>query len=370
MSAKGMETLRKTTLNTYNSAKLGINFNVSMEEILKLRQQYANGVGRNVTVGSEGLKNLAATSKLLGEEGTTELMSKLENFGLSMNEAGNRAGKIWANASKFGISADKMSKNFLSNIKKAQDYTFANGLKGLEAMAKRATELKLDMAQAFSFADKVSTVEGAITTAAGLQVLGGPFTQYSDAIAMLQEGLTDPAKLQERMVDMMGGMGILNRQTGEVEVSAFNRQRIKAAAQQMGVDYSSMMEMVFANTRGNAIAEQAKANDIFANNKDYMNLIRNVGTFENGYAGAYLERNGTMQFVKASEMTSKEVEQLVALNKSDSENVQDIAKTLRGWDDVISGTKKQIEGAKAQAVEVTGIGTKVQGIIDLVGQTN
>jgi len=237
-------------------------------------------------------------------------------------------------------------------------------------MAKRATELKLDMAQAFSFADKVSTVEGAITTAAGLQVLGGPFTQYSDAIAMLQEGLTDPAKLQERMVDMMGGMGILNRQTGEVEVSAFNRQRIKAAAQQMGVDYSSMMEMVFANTRGNAIAEQAKANDIFANNKDYMNLIRNVGTFENGYAGAYLERNGTMQFVKASEMTSKEVEQLVALNKSDSENVQDIAKTLRGWDDVISGTKKQIEGAKAQAVEVTGIGTKVQGIIDLVGQTN
>ena len=94
MSAKGMESLRKTTLKTYNDAKLGINFNVSMDEILKLRQQYANGVGRNVTVGSEGLKNLAATSKLLGNEGATELMSKLENFGLSMEEAGNRAGKI------------------------------------------------------------------------------------------------------------------------------------------------------------------------------------------------------------------------------------------------------------------------------------
>ena len=94
MSAKGMANLRKTTLNAYNSGFFGVNFNVSMEEILKLRQQYANGVGRNVTVGSEGLKNLAATSKLLGEEGATELMSKLENFGLSMTEAGNRAGKI------------------------------------------------------------------------------------------------------------------------------------------------------------------------------------------------------------------------------------------------------------------------------------
>ena len=263
-----------------------------------------------------------------------------------------------------------MSKNFLSNIKKAQDYTFAGGLKGLEAMAKRATELKLDMGQAFAFADKVSTVEGAISTAAGLQVLGGPFTQFSDAMAMLQEGLTDPAKLQERMVDMMGGMGFLNKQTGEVEVSAYNRQRIKAAAQQMGVNYSDMMEMVYANTRGDAIQQQAKENGIFATNKDYMNLIRNVGTFEKGSAGAYVERNGEMQFVKATEMTAEDVKNLVELNKSDSENVQDIAKTLRGWDDIISGTKKQIEGAKANAVERMGIGKGVQDVVRLVGESN
>lgn len=369
MSGRGMENLRKSTLNIYNTGKIGTNFNVSMEEFLKLRQDFVNGIGRNVTVGSKGLGDLAAMSKILGEQGATEFASKLENFGLSLAESGDRAGKLFAKASKFGISAEKMSKNFLTNISKAQDYTFAKGLRGLENMAKRATELKLDMGQAFAFADKVSTVEGAITTAANLQVLGGSFTQYSDAIQMLQEGLTDPEALQERMVKMFGNMGHFNRQTGEVEVSAFNRQLIKAAAQAAGLDYSNVMEMVFSNARGGEIARQAGGRGIFAN-QDNLNLLKNVGTIENGVAGAYLTRNGRQEFVKAQEMTEKDIKELVAMSKSDSDNIQDIAKTLRGWDDVISGTKKQIEGAKAQAVETLGIGKGVQRIVDIVGQSN
>lgn len=369
MSARGMDLLRKSTLETYNTNKIGTNFNVSMEDFLKLRQQFVNGIGRNVGASSKGLTDLAAMSRIFGEQGATEFASKLENFGLSLAESGDRAGKLFAKASKFGISAEKMSKNFLANISKAQDYTFAKGLKGLENMAKRATELKLDMGQAFAFADKVSTVEGAITTAANLQVLGGPFTQYSDAIQMLQEGLTDPEALQERMVKMFGSMGHFNRQTGEVEVSAFNRQRIKAAAQAAGLDYSNVMEMVFSNARGGEIARQAGGRGIFAN-QDNLNLLKNVGTIENGVAGAYLTRNGKQEFVKAQEMTEKDIQELVAMSKSDSDNIQDIAKTLRGWDDVISGTKKQIEGAKAQAVETTGIGKRVQNIVDIVGQSN
>lgn len=367
MSGRGMENLRKSTLNIYNASKIGTNFNVSMEEFLKLRQDFVNGIGRNVGAGSKGLGDLAAMSKILGEQGATEFASKLENFGLSLAESGDRAGKLFAKASKFGISAEKMSKNFLTNISKAQEYTFARGLKGLENMAKRATELKLDMGQALAFADKVSTVEGAISTAANLQVLGGPFTQYSDAIQMLQEGLTDPEKLQERMIKMFGSMGHFNQQTGEVEVSAFNRQRIKAAAQAAGLDYSNVMEMVFSNARGSEIARQAAGNGVFAN-KDYLNLLKNVGTIENGQAGAYLTRNGQQQFVRAQDIRESDMQELVSMSKSESDNIQDIAKTLRGWDDIISGTKKQIEGAKAQAVETMGLGKRVQQIADFVGQ--
>ena len=124
MSARGMDLLRKSTLETYNTNKIGTNFNVSMEDFLKLRQQFVNGIGRNVGASSKGLTDLAAMSRIFGEQGATEFASKLENFGLSLAESGDRAGKLFAKASKFGISAEKMSKNFLANISKAQDYTF------------------------------------------------------------------------------------------------------------------------------------------------------------------------------------------------------------------------------------------------------
>lgn len=370
MSATGMNALRKTTLNIYNDNKIGRNFNVSMEDFVKLRQQYVNGIGRNVGVGSKGLSDLAAMSRILGDEGAVEFGSKLENFGLSLAESGDKAGKLFAKASKFGISAEKMSKNFLTNISKAQDYSFARGIKGLENMAKRATELKLDMGQAFAFADKVNTVEGAISTAASLQVLGGPFTQYSDAIQMLQEGLTDPEALQERMIKMFGSMAYYDQKKGQMDMSAFNRQRVRAAAQAAGLDYSNVMEMVFSKGRGDEIAKQARGNGIFANNEGFMNLLKNVGTIENGVAGAYLTRNGQQEFVKAQDITKDDISELVAKTRSESDNIQEIAKTLRGWDDVITGGKKQREAAKAQIVETKGIGQRVQNLVDMVSSNN
>ena len=53
-----------------------------------------------------------------------------------------------------------------------------------------------------SFADKVSTLQGAVETSASLQVLGGPFAQFSDPLGMLNEGLTDMESLFDRFQKM------------------------------------------------------------------------------------------------------------------------------------------------------------------------
>ena len=73
---------------------------------------------------------------------------------------------MFSDASKQGLSFEKYSDNVAKNIKIAQNYTFKNGLKGLESMAKKATAMKMDMQQVAALADKVSTVEGAIDVSA------------------------------------------------------------------------------------------------------------------------------------------------------------------------------------------------------------
>jgi hypothetical protein len=174
MTADGMRKLRKTAIENAVSQKIGIYYNVSTDELLKIQNDYAKAVGRGIRVDDTQQENLAAMHAVMnGKE--IELAAAFENFGVSLNGVADHAGKMFADASKNGLSFEKYSDNVAKNIKIAQNYTFKNGLKGLESMAKKATAIKLDMGQVASFAEKVSTIEGAIDVASKLQVLGGSF---------------------------------------------------------------------------------------------------------------------------------------------------------------------------------------------------
>ena len=361
LSGKAMDELRKRTIST-TARGLAASFNYSSDELMKLMERTTKSLGRNVAINNEGMKNLAAMSRTLGEDTATEMIARLENFGVSVNEAGSRAGKMFAEASKSGISMEKYSKNFVDNIKLAQNYTFKNGLKGLSDMAKKATELKLDMGMVASFAEKVNTVEGALTTGAKLQVLGGSFAQMASPLQMLGESINDMEGLQDRLISMVGNLGRFNRNTGEVEVSAFNKYRIRTAAEAMGVDYGGLMESVNAQARRNEIARQLPSGV----SKEVADLVKNIGVIENGVAGVNI--NG--EFKAASRISNDDLRDLTELNRSENDDIKDIAVRLRGWEDSFSGLKKQKEALQAQVTETSGLGKQMQNVVQWLSKNN
>lgn len=342
MSAKGMAELRDNTIGNVNQAKIGIRFDTSADELLKMQQNYADSIGRNVGASDENQINMAAMNKVMGDRGA-DMMLKLENFGLSINDAAERSGKMFATASKYGLDFTKYSKNFLDNITIAQNYTFKNGLRGLESMAKKATAIKLDMKQVAQFAEKVQTVEGAMDVASKLQVLGGAFSGLADPLGMLNEGLNDMEGLTDRLTGMIKGMGTFNQKTGEIEVSTFNKQRIKAAASAMGMSYDSLMQTVNAGARREEVDRQLRTSGQAGLSDEMKELIRNTATIQNGEAGVSI--NG--KFTKVSDLTNDDYNDLIARTKSDSDNIQDIATTLRGMKDIQSGFKKQLDNQTA-----------------------
>lgn len=367
MTEEGMKRLRKTTIDNVVNAKIGINYNVSPDELIKYQQKYVQSIGRALRIDNTQQESLAAMHAVMdGRE--NELAAAFENFGVSLNGVADHAGKMFADASKTGLSFEKYSDNVAKNIKIAQNYTFKNGLKGLESMAKKATALKLDMGQVASFADKVSTIEGAIDVASKLQVLGGSFAGIADPLGMLNEGLMDMEGLTDRVIKMVGGMGAFNKQTGEVEVSAFNKQRIKAAAQAMGMDYSQLMESVNAGAKREEITRQisASANATGLNN-DMKELIKNSATFnEEGKAGVSI--NG--QFKTLDELSDEDYNDLVKETQDQAADIKDIAKTLRSVYDVEKGAEKQYKANKAQITERRGDGDRMKKLVDLVGHSN
>lgn len=362
MSSKGMAALRDNTINNVVRGKIGIRFDTSADELLKMQQNYVDTIGRNIGVSNEGQENMAAMNKVMGDRGN-DMIVKLENFGLSINDAAERSGKMFSTASKYGLDFSKYSKNFLDNITIAQNYTFKNGLKGLEDMARKATAIKLDMKQVAQFAEKVQTVEGAMDAASKLQVLGGSFSQLADPLGMLNEGLNDMEGLMDRVTGMIRGMGTVNKQTGEIEVSSFNKQRIKAAAAAMGMSYDNLMESVNAGTRREEIDRQLRVSGKSGLSDEMKELIRNTGTIQKGVAGVNL--NG--EFKKLSDLSNNDYTELVKQNQSDSENIKDIATMLRGMADVRSGAKKQREAVEARMMGWLGKISK--GVANLIGNT-
>lgn len=350
MTKAGMESLAKTSLNNVAS-KLASSYNISTEELLEAQSNYIKATGRNIRLDNADQESMAAM-RAMGGNGN-ELAALYDNFGVSMEETANHVGKMFSEASEEGLSFEKYSDNVAKNIKIAQNYTFKNGLKGLESMAKKATAMKMDMQQVAALADKVSTVEGAIDVSSQLQVLGGPFAQLADPLGMLNEGLNDMEGLQDRLIKMVGGLGSFDKETGEVKVSSFNKQRIKAAASAMGVDYGSIMESVNAQARRGEIEKQISASENASGLSDKMKeLIKNSGTIKDGKAGVSI--NG--EFKSIDDLSEDDYKALKAESRTETEDIKVMAQSLQSIEEKNQGYFKAAEARQAQMYKTVAEG--------------
>lgn len=350
IGSKGLVALRKNTMDMIANKGIGLNYGIGMEELVQIQQGYMKSTGRNVGLTAEDIETGAAMSRVMGDKGG-EFAQALENFGLSYTEAGKRAGKMFADASKAGLSFEKYSDNFLKNIKMAQKYTFRDGLKGLERMAKKATEIRMDMQSIANFADKVSTLQGAAETSAQLQVLGGSFAQFSDPLGMLNEGLNDMEGLMNRVDKMMNNMAKFNSQTGQVDINTFNRQRLRAAAQAMNIPYEQLLETAQEKGRRNFVNQQLNVSGRKYTDEQ-REFLMNTATVQNGKAVvSYLDKQGNRVTRNVSDIEGKEIEQARAQNQSDSDNIKSIAKATMSMDEQIEGFHKTVQTIKANAIE-------------------
>lgn len=359
LSQRQYADMRSDMINfTANNNIVG-KYDTNAKELIQLQEKYNSSIGRRVTLTNNELENMAAMKSILGDEGASQFASQLENFGLNPEEVGNRVGEMFKESSKYGVAFDKYAKNFTNSLKLAQNYTFDGGLKNLKEMARRATEIKLDIQQVANFADKVSTLEGSMQAAAQLSVLGGSFARYSDPLRMLYLGLNDVGGLEKHIEGMFGDKAFFNKDTGQMEVSAFNRQRIKAAAEATGMDYSKTMESIYAQGRQRIVNKQI----IGDFTDEEKSAIKNQAQLDENGRG-YVTINGERRDV--STLNKEDVKILMKTGLSDSDNIKTIAQTLLGWDEKLSATKKSIDEQKALVGENLGIGDTAKGILDWI----
>ena len=287
------ETIRKSVGQM--SSLLGATF----EEAITALTEYAEARGRTTEHSS---KNDIESSIMLKRMGiSADAVSNFDSFGKSLRQTDEYFTKLYGDVSKKGLSFKNVSKAVNDNLKMAQSHTFANGLRGLEKMAEKSVQLKYNMQQVFQFAEKVSDVEEAIKTSANLSVLGGSFAQFSNPMQLLYEGLNDTEAMNNRILGMFGGKAYWDKDKGEINMSALDREFVKQAAKGAGLDPGEMLNMTFNQARINHINKQIKP----GTDKNTSEYIRNIGEIDEK-GRAYVALNGEKYFLDENRIEGNE----------------------------------------------------------------
>lgn len=343
LSGTQMARLRDEMINFANNDFIGSRFNKSIEEATALMGKYASEVGRQVSMTDAQKESLLGLSSLLGDELAVKFSSALDKFGLSATSAGDMMTKMFNKSVKQGLDLTKYAKNVTDHLALAQKYSFKDGTKGLMNMAEMATKIKMDMGMVAQFADRVSNVSDAVNVGAQLQVLGGPFAQFGDPLRMLYGSLNDMGDFSKQFAKLTEKLGRFDKESGEFNISNFDKVRLREAAKAMGVDYEKLIDQTTAQARRREIEKQMP----YFNNipEEFKEWVKNNATFEGGVAGIKA-KDGT--FRALNNLGKADFETLINETKSEAENIADIAEMLRGAIDTRQGLDKQRESAQAK----------------------
>ena len=284
-----------------------------VEEAYSAMTSFTEAVGRTADHLSRRDLESAVNLGKFGIGGQT--IKDFDSFGQSLTATNAFFAKLYGDVSKKGLSFKAVSKAVNDNLKMAQTHTFANGLRGLTAMAEKAVQLKFNMQQVASFADKVSTIEGALQTSASLSVLGGSFAQYGNPLEMLYDGLNDTEAAFERISKMMEGRAFWDSSKGEISMATSDRMLTKEAAKAMGISGDEAINMAYNNARIKMVESQI----LGGIDKETAEYIKNIAQI-NKAGKAYVTLNGQEKYVSSLNAGDKEALKAESQKKGEIEN--------------------------------------------------
>ena len=322
--------------------ELAFQYGKTQEDMVKLQQGYAEATGKNIVLTKDNYEAQFQLQQLMGDENSLAFTSGIEQFGVGINDARDRLYEIYKLNKTTGVSWSKTSKDLNNNLKLAQKYNFKGGLDNMMKMTVWANKMKINMQTIGSIADKISNPEGAIETAAKLQVLGGAFATMANPLQMLYESLDDVGGLAQRVEKMFDGIGRFDRDLGEVRIAGPDRLRVKAAAEAMGMSYEEAMNIVNNKAKRGAVEQDVKFNpEITKDNRDFLATLAQWNNDKKQFeVRTYDEKNRQYINRNINELSNEEIEKLR------QEPDDDIRKLVENTFSINANIDKLVNGTK------------------------
>lgn len=329
-----------------NSKELSRNFGMSAEQAMKMQEAYTKVTGRATILTKSQMEDIAASSRLMGEETVTNALGMMDNMGTTSQTAMELLDKNYGRAVNSGVNTVKASEDFVKNLSLANKLTFKNGVDGISKMTILSQRIKMNLQEVANVADKFSTIEGAIEGSAQLQMLGGSYAMFGgNPMQMMYEATSDPEALFERMGKMFSEQAVFDRTKGEAVISPIQMRLMREAARAMGANPDEMIQSAKKQASLKDLEAQWRRGNPSAYaslSEEERNAVTNKAQFVDGkWQISYLDETGEQQTKAVNSLTSADMKDIMKENIDPLQdirgNVKKIASSLVSLQDRKTG---------------------------------
>jgi hypothetical protein len=151
-------------------------------------------------------------------------------------------------------------------------------------MVAQAQRLGVELGSVSKLADTImGSPEKAFEIAADLQTLGGAFGQLGDGASLLYDAQNDLPGLQDKIVKAAASIATFNKESGQFEISAGERLRLKGVAATLGLDVKELSTLATKAAAESKIFKELDFRPDFKNlTVEDKQLIANYSQFKGG----------------------------------------------------------------------------------------
>lgn len=253
-----------------------------LEEAQEIQLDFMETMQTNTTLNEEYASKMFAITKVLGVT-TKELSQNFANAGFNMKGATDAMQTTLDASRKIGVNAQRVSEQVVDNIEKMNQFTFQGGVDGLAKMAAQAVNLRFNMNQTLTLADKLFDPEKAIEMAASMQRLGVAQSDLLDPLRLMDLAQNDPAELQNQLIKMSEQFVQLNAK-GQFEIMPGARRQLMEISSALGMNYADLTKMAIASSDlDKKMREISFPKDAIS--EEDKNLIANMATLKSDGSG-------------------------------------------------------------------------------------
>lgn len=260
------------------AAGLGITFNELTDAVVTINKES----GKFKLMSSDTMAEISLASKFTENLGVLASMgSQFERVGVGIRDMALMVEKMGLNSMTLGINARESTSLVHENLERLNQYGFQRGVEGLNRMAQKSIEFRMNMNSVFQMAEKVWEPDKALELVANLQVIGGAFGDLNDPIKLMYMATNNVEGLQDALIGAAKSLVVYNEEQGRFQITGANLRRAREMATELGVSLDELTSTAIASMERTSAATDLMSRGLVMKDDD-KEFLTNLSQMKEG----------------------------------------------------------------------------------------